>query len=295
MTRRARGTLVVAAAVLIACSPQDAWVRALRTLAPSQTVHFASRDPSSTLDEFARRMRFAPPDEAERRDNDFAIEAESFELYVPPRCSDAGPAGGAEIRRCGLIAWISPHASGHPPPEWQAVLDARGLLWVGANRSGNERALAVRVDLALAGAASVRDRYSLSAQRQYVAGFSGGGRCASVAALLYPDVFAGGLFFGGADFFGPVLLDDGSGRVFAPPFPPPERALQAGVRERGRYVLLTGSRDFNRDEMRAIFRGYQQAGIRGAALLEVPGLGHALPNAAWFERAVTAVDGPGPP
>ena len=59
------------------------------------------------------------------------------------------------------------------------------------------------------------------------------------------------------------------------------------AREKNRYVLMTGEHDGNRHQTKTFFyRGYKRAGFRYAHYFEVPGKGHALPDAVWFEKAI---------
>src|SRR5437762_3609794 len=56
---------------------------------------------------------------------------ESFQAYVPQHYRPEDP--------CGLLVWISSGPSGFiPVKKWVEVLDKHHLIWIGANKSGNE-------------------------------------------------------------------------------------------------------------------------------------------------------------
>jgi hypothetical protein len=47
----------------------------------------------------------------------------------------------------------------------------------------------------------------------------------------------------------------------------------------------------NRDQTKATRRAYQAEGFKHTTYLEVPGMGHDLPDAEWFEKALRFLDG----
>jgi len=207
----------------------------------------------------------------------YELASESFELYVPGTLEPGAAAAG--------LIWVSAGGDGAPPRAWAAVLDRLHVTWIGANGSGNRRSPADRVNLALDASAHLRgllgDHPDL-----YVGGFSGGARIASEAALLYPDVFSGGLFVGAADYFRFVRSSDPRWSAWEPTFPPPSRALLQLPRTRGRYLLFSGDRDSNRTLVRDVHRAMLEDGIAAAEYLEIPDLGHEMPSAPLFERAL---------
>ncbi len=163
------------------------------------------------------------------------------------------------------------------------------FVWIGANSSGNRRSPPDRIHLALDAAAHLRSLLEDPRARVFVAGFSGGARIASEVALLYSDVFAGGLFLGASDYFRFVRSSDSRWSAWEPTFPPPPAPLLDMARSSGRYVFLVGSRDSNRILVRDVHRAFISDGFTAARFLEVPDLRHALPSAEWFERALVAL------
>lgn len=59
-----------------------------------------------------------------------------------------------------------------------------------------------------------------------------------------------------------------------------------------RFVMLTGSEDFNREEMRAVYDFYLKENFRYVTYLDVPGMGHDKSPVDWFEKGIIALDEP---
>jgi hypothetical protein len=151
------------------------------------------------------------------------LAAERFAVYAPRRRPPAGYA---------VIVFIAPWREAALPPGWGPVLDAHGVIFVTAARSGNEESVhRRRIPLALIAAANVAARYAVDPSRIYVAGFSGGSRAAERAALEYPDFFAGAILNAGADPLGERET------------PIPHAALLERFQTASRVVLVTGDRD----------------------------------------------------
>lgn len=211
---------------------------------------------------------------------------ESVEVYVPAGCTGAP--------RCGALVWIAPWDAGHLPRGWRPALDEDRLVWVAANRSGNGRDLGERLALGVAAADYATQELAVDRERIYVGGLSGGGRVASMLALHHPERFCGGLFAIGADFFATVPSGDPRVASWPASFPPPDPARLALARTHP-YVLLTGTRDFNRRELADLWLGYRAWGFGRARLVDVEGMGHELPSAACFARALALLTTGAPP
>jgi predicted esterase len=106
-----------------------------------------------------------------------------------------------------------------------------------------------------------------------VSGFSGGGRVASMLASQYPEVFTGAVYICGVNFW--------------------QEELDPRVEQlvKNRFVFLTGSRDFNRDETQNVYRQYLQAGARHSKLMIIPGMGHERPDEANMAEALEFIYG----
>jgi len=240
------------------------------------STSFTRRSPFSRLATLQKLFRFkcSPNKPA----SEYDLSKESYEVYVPESYQPGVP--------YGLIVWINAVDYGTAFEQWRSVLDKRFLIWVGANDSGNRSSTYRRIGLALDAAVNMTQRYTVDKQRIYVAGFSGGGRVASIVTMTYPKIFQGGLFLCGANYFRDIRGLDG--KVWYGKFPLPPKL----ARSRSRYVLLTGDLDFNLKNTQAVFNGYQQDRFRYATYLQVPGHNHEIPNAEWFEKGIAALDQP---
>ena len=135
----------------------------------------------------------------------------------------------------------------------------------------------------------IRKRFNVDAKRVYVSGFSGGGRVASCLGVAYADIFSGAMPFMGVNFY--QDLPAPNGKQFRLNYLP-HKDLLAIAKKDCRYVLVTGSKDFNRTGTEATFEhGFKKEKFTQAFYLEVPGLAHHLPGPVWFEKALKMLDG----
>jgi hypothetical protein len=208
---------------------------------------------------------------------------EEIEVYVP------GPGPGG---RYGLFVWISPTPYGHVPQrEMLELLDARGVIWAGADRSGNNREVIDRLGLALDTAHAVQRAYPVDPARVWVGGYSGGGRVASALAVCYPDVFRGGVFYMGTDSYHQVPVPHRPGALWPAAFKrPAERTLQR-AKAGSRLVFVTGEFDFNRPPTRAILEAFRNDGFEHLQYVELPEVGHHYGfRRDGFEQALDALE-----
>ena len=173
----------------------------------------------------------------------------------------------------GVLVYVSPTDSGELAPAWVPVLDSKNLLYVAADGFGNSRPTAERVLAALGALRLAHTLGPLDEKRLYIAGMSGGGRVASQVITHFPELFAGAFCIVGADYFLPN-----------------DEAQRARVTSR-RLVLLTGSRDFNYEELRLVYRRYQQGGVTNIRLIDVPDLGHEQASRVQLTSAIEFLDG----
>ncbi len=248
------------------------------------TVTFSERSPLSTVKAVTQRFLAElrnPPD-------DYTLEDESFIVYVPESYD------GAEAY--GLIVWINAGPNGWPPRQYMPLLDKHKLIWVGANNSGNKRSFWHRTGLALDGLHNISKRYNIDPMRTYISGFSGGGRSSSRVGLTYPDLFAGTFPLDGVDYFTRLPHPNNTDtilRYWGPSFRAPPRKLLEHAKSDCRFVLMTGEHDGNKPQTLATYQyGLKRGKFEHVTYLEVPGKGHALPPAEWFERGIVALDAP---
>jgi pimeloyl-ACP methyl ester carboxylesterase len=207
-------------------------------------------------------------------DQTIDLAEERFDVYVP---GGAPPPGGY-----GLLVFVSPGSEPTRPWFWRSPLDRHRLIFVAAQRSGNEaNVLDRRVPLALLAYENVRARFPVDPRRVFVGGFSGGSRVAQVLALAYADVFQGAVLYAGAD---PI---DGRDGIYKPP------AELFRQFQRSRLVYATGSED--RDNLRQ--DEVSRRSMRDSCVLDIKtviahGLGHEALDPATLDRALDALDEP---
>lgn len=247
---------------------------------------FAEKHPLSTLTEWCKRngWTFEGIKSDDDKGGQYEIAQESFEVYLPQSYDGTLPHG--------LFVFISAGAGGAPEKEWPAVLDKHGLIFVGANNSGNERKIWYRANLALDAVHNMTKRYRIDPERVYVGGSSGGGRMASQVGVAYADVFTGGFFMIGCDYFRNVDVI-GGGRYWKASFPAPAAGILEKARTKGRYVIFTGDKDMNQPSSIAMYEnGFKKDSFAYVQYYEAKNWGHTPPNGEWFAKGVQSLDAP---
>jgi predicted esterase len=188
----------------------------------------------------------------------------TWKVYVPEGYSVESPAG--------IVVYVSPSQSGTPPRGWSSVMDEHNLIWISADKSGNRVLVPRRVLKAILALRAIQQEYMLDETRIYVAGFSGGGKVASMIATDYADTFAGGFFICGVEFWD---VDE----------PPYLEAIKSN-----RYVFLTGEHDQALEPTKRVYRNYRDAGVPHIQLVVVRDMGHAIPPRREISRAIEFLD-----
>jgi hypothetical protein len=247
------------------------------------TLTFTDRSPLATNAEIYSRMRWDPA-VVNPGKNDYRLEEESFEVYVP------GDYTGDKAY--GLLVFVNPHPSGRPPQQYLAALDKHHLICVGPNSVGNNRFTTIRMGLPVDAAVHVRERYNIDPQRVYVSGISGGGRIASMLGVGYPDVFRGGIYVIGCNFYRAVqsreqrVPETGQFATYFRSYNPPPAEFLSLARQRSRHVLITGDFDGNREQTWLYYLGFVRDRFEHVTYYQVPGMGHQPPDGEWFEEAL---------
>ena len=243
-------------------------------------TRFGEKSPWNVPGELEKRLGLSGEDVGES----YPLEGESWELYVPQEGD--GP--------YGVFVWVSPDFfGGFTRDPIRNLLEEQRLIWVGANQSGNERWTPHRYGLALDAAHNVAALYPVDPHRIYVGGYSGGGRVASGLALEFPEVFKGGFFFFGCDFFRQIPVPYRPGTHWPARFPPPSGDELKALKEDHRFVFMTGTRDFNRAQTLAVFEHYVKDGFRHVTLLEIPDADHYHGfDTEWAQKGFDALDAP---
>ena len=202
---------------------------------------------------------------------DASHEIEFF-VHVPENYDPASPAG--------LLVYVSPLDSGEIPGTWKEVLDRRNLIWVSVNHSGNSMPRERRVAEAQVSPTFALQNYEIDPQRIYISGMSGGGQISSIVASLYPGLFRGGIFLCG--------VNPWSERDADPWLEEPPRNFD--TIKKNRYAFVSGTEDFKLAATARVYRIYRKAGVDNSKLIVVEDMGHELPNAQNFDRALRFID-----
>lgn len=243
--------------------------------AGKSTVSFTALPKQAEADEVKWRLHSVENPGA------FDLAKEKFQLIVPPTYQHAD--------KWGVFLWISPGDTAAIPADWEPVLAARKLLFVGALKSGNPRNIFDRVRLAVAANTAMRERFNVDGRRVYVSGHSGGGRVASMVGVAYADMFSGTMPFMGVNFYADIPAGDGK-TTYGANFIPDDEVL-AIAKKFCRYALVTGEKDFNRAGTKTLFeQGFKKEGFAHVTYLEAPGVGHNLPPAKWLEQGLDFLD-----
>lgn len=237
-------------------------------------LSFKETTPMAGADQLKMRLRSAETPGA------LDLTKEGYEVIVPKSYKKGVPHG--------LFIWISPNDKCALPGDWEKVLADRKLIFVGALRSGNNREVFGRMQLAITANDQMRQLYDIDPARVYISGHSGGSRVASMLAVAYADMFSGVVCFMGVNFFFPTTGKDGT-TYEARYIPHPEIATHAQTESR--IVLVTGDKDFNQDNTKAIYeQGFQANEFKHVKLLDIPGQGHSAPAKEWLEKALDFLD-----
>jgi len=211
---------------------------------------------------------------------DYDVTKESFEVLLPEGWNARDP--------YGLFIWISASDSPRIPKEWEKVLADHGLIFIGAQNSGNKRDIFDRIRMAIDANHNIRQRYQIDGRRVYVSGFSGGSRVASMLGVAWGDMFSGTICCMGVNFYTDITAPDG--KVYGLNYLPSEQLLPV-VKQACRYSLITAEKDFNLANTKGVYEnGFVNEGFQNVQIFEVPGLGHKMPPADWLEKAIRFVD-----
>ncbi len=207
---------------------------------------------------------------------------EQYFIYVPPKYNGTQP--------YGLIVFTYADPTAQLPFSWQAILDARGYIFVAAQNAGNDQPRGRRLALAVTGALDIMKAYRIDPNRVYAAGFSGGARMAGLLAFYQSDIFRGTLQNCGADFYRPVpAIDattqvDTAGKLYGVLVEASDDEIRRA--KKSRFALITGTNDFRHGNILDIFHGgFEQDGFQ-AKLFDIEGIGHEICDGATLSRAL---------
>jgi predicted esterase len=174
------------------------------------------------------------------------------------------------------------------PKEWEKILADKKLIAIGARNSGNNRDVFDRMRLAIDANHNCRQFLNIDETRVYVSGFSGGARVASMLGVTYADMFTGTISFMGVNFYMPTF-DMEKKEVFQARYIPNDEIL-AGAKEYCRFVMVTGEKDFNLLNTKAVFDAFKREGFKAAEMFNIPQQGHQPPAAEWLKKGLDFLD-----
>jgi len=224
-------------------------------------LSFKERHPLSAKAEMEKRMPYF-------KATDYDVAAESFEVFVPPAYKPDTP--------YGLMVFINSGDNGDNNGNFKPLLEKNNIIWIGANKGGNERTPLHRVGLALDSVHNIRKMYNIDPERIYLSGISGGGRAGSGLAPAYPEVFNGVIY----------LIGCNPNQAKAPPqYADRQKRLNS-------YVFMTGTKDFNKPGTNDVLKQYKSMKYERTLYLKVPDMGHDMPPTDWLAKAIAYLDEP---
>jgi len=266
MTTRLAALLCLTAGILHAADPKPG---------EHTTITFSESPPHSEALEVKIRLSAAETPPA------YDVKKEAFDILLPKNYRDGDPHG--------LFIWISAGDKPSIPGEWEPVLAAKKLIFIGAHKSGNPRSVFDRMRLAIDANFNVRKLASIDPARVIVSGFSGGARVASMLGVCYADIFPATICCMGVNFYTDVATPDGK-QTFRLGYLPHEDFVKMAKAD-CRYVLITGEKDFNLPNTQAVFaNGFQKEGFQAVEMFNIPAQGHSPPTAGWLKKAIEFID-----
>jgi len=242
-------------------------------------VTFEKRSPLSALEEMEKRKLGEDINPKVR----YELKDLTFEVLVPDSYEPSKPSA--------LFIWVSSGDGGGPPGQLVSALGKHNTIFVGANQTGNEQPVVKRIGAAIDAAHNMPLLYNIDTNRIYISGNSGGGRCASEAAIVFSDVFTGGAFYViGCNHYDNIPVGDGSNKFYPGFWPEKNKKLLALAKDHY-FVFLTGSKDMNRLGTIGTCKAYGQDRFEHCKYIEVPDMGHSTPPAEYFEEGFTFLDG----
>ncbi len=225
---------------------------------------------------------------------DYTVGRNTRFLLRKPQYRDnpTNPGAGA-----GLIVYI--HSSDivlSPPEVWTDALDKRNYYFIAPQNVGNGKDSSERMGAAVYAAQQVMKREKIDPNRVIAAGVSGGARVAAGVAFLQPDIFKGTIQSCGAEFYRSVQQKEATNTIDTEGNPyghsiPLEDVNLETIKNHTRFVMITGSNDWRRGNIRDIYNfGYKQEGFKHVLLLDVDGQPHTDCDGPTLEKALDFIE-----
>lgn len=243
-------------------------------------VTFSERSPLSSFQEMKKRKvsNINQPGDLIDAKDDYKIEDITYEVLVPTDYDQSKP--------MGLFVWINSGPNGSPPKQFLGPLAKHGFIFIGANETGNSDPLLRRLGAAIDAVPNMQTLYNIDKDRVYISGNSGGGRCASYASVIFPDVFTGGAFYViGCNFWDTIPVPGKPGYTYPGFWPGKDSRLIRQAKDHY-FVFLTGSKDFNQPGTIGAYQAYKKDGFKYCKYIEVPDMEHTTPPGEYFEQGL---------
>ncbi len=172
------------------------------------------------------------------------------------------------------------------PSGWKPICAKRKLLLAVVQDAGNKHHDFWRQAMIAKAYMEMHAKYKLNRKRIYLVGFSGGSRMASVAAVLFSEVYKGEISNCCADY--PVLVppqNNVEGFTVAP------RYLRL-ARQRVRFFLFTGTKDLCEQDTILAYHHLKSMGFKYVTLFDQPGAEHTQMSLENFNRGLDFLDAP---
>lgn len=211
---------------------------------------------------------------------DFNPRNEVFEIYVPPDRPEMP---------YGVLAWTNPDESAGTPRRFEPLLNEFHLIAISAEHCGNDQPIPRRIGLLVSAVLQLEKTLNIDSQRLILSGLSGGGRVSATGCFVHPELWRGAISWAGGNYY----------KSYAVPLP--VGASSPGIndfykngvtsenvkmaRKNARFVLVTGSKDFNLNDSRGIYRALHSDGFQ-ALLIEEPGMGHEVGSVDSMRKAL---------
>ena len=245
------------------------------------SLTFTEKSPLSDPIKITKRTGWSLETIKKQVDPNYELSAESFSAYVPEDYDGSKP--------FGLFVWINAGPKGDIPSAWKPVFDKHHLILIGANNGGNPRPILIRMGMALDAVKNMKGKYKIDDARIYVGGASGGGKVATILGVAWPDAFRGGFYMIGTCHYREVATGE-PGHYWPKGFDAPESKLLMQSKQQNRHVFMTGEKDMNRKPTQGMSAAYKSDRFLHVTVLDVPGAGHEIPDAEWFEKGIIALD-----
>ena len=216
----------------------------------------------------------------------FDPREESFELFIPPDRPE---------EPYGVLGWTNPFDAAGAPRKFEPLLVEHHLIAVSGDRCGNDQGFDRRVGLLTSALLQLEKTLAIDRSRCILSGFSGGGRTSATGCFVHPDIWRGAISWAGGNYY----------KAYSVPMP--VGATSPGIndyykngvtsenvklaRRNVRFVLITGSGDFNLNDSRGIYRALRQDGFQ-ALLVEDPGMSHEVGSVQSMKEALEFVLAP---